>query len=129
MILDFQRAVPEVGIAFAVAERGGVALFPQGVLRGRHLLLVVQGRIRAAQSRSDPHEAVIVAVLKDGIERLAGLLLMMLQERAMRGRCGRSRRRLAAGRVLMMTVAQLQTRLLQQRRGPRAMTLASGAAL
>lgn len=114
MILDFQRAVPEVGIALSVAKRGGVALFPQGVLGGRHLLLVIQGRIRAAQPWSDPHEAVIVAVLKDGIERFAGLLLVMLQEGAVRGRRGRSCRRLAAGRVLMMTVAQLQTRLLQQ---------------
>lgn len=129
MVLDFQRAVPEVGVAFAVAERRGVTLFPQGVLGCRHLFLVIQGRIRAAQPRSDPHKAVIVAVLKDRIKRFAGLLLMMLQEGAMRGRRGRSRCRLAAGRVLMMTVAQLQTRLLQQRRGPRAMTLAGGAAL
>jgi len=107
MILDFQRAVPEIGIAFSVAKRSGIALFPQGVLRGRHLLLVIQGCIRAAQPWTDPHEAVIVTVLKDRIERFAGLLLVMLQERAMRGRRSRSCRRLAAGRVLMMTVAQL----------------------
>lgn len=122
VVLDLEgRRVPVIPVALAVAECRRVPV-PYGVLLGGQLLLVVERRVRATQTWAQLHETVIVAGVLHGFQRLDAMLngpRRLLKE----GRGG------LAGRVLVMAVAQLEARLLEQRRGPRPVPLARCAAL
>lgn len=119
-LLDLEGGVfPVIGVALAVAERRRV---PYSALLCSQLLLVVEGGVRATQTWTYLDETVIVALVLYGFQRLDAVLNGAARLPLQQGR------RLA-GRVLVMGVGQLEARLLEQRRGPRPVPLARGAAL